>query len=332
MEEILAFSLKALPGLPFEVTLSLAVQLSNQFTSPSMSSLAGHTDYRQRHKLITQDKNKYQSPKYRLVVRFSNQFVTVQVVAADICGDRVLCAASSKELPNYGLKMGLKNFAAAYCTGLLCARRLLKKTGLDELYAGNEEPDGEVKKYKGKRPHMGEEIGADEKYHHKTHYTAIEEDAERKPFRAFLDVGIKNTTTGSRVFAAMKGAVDGGMDIPHSNKRFPGYTRDTKQYDAEVLKGHIMGEHVADYMREMEEDDEENYGKHFAKYVEEDKEADDLEEMYEKVHAAIRENPEAAPKTEFKFDKKFRLQAKKSYEQRKADSNAKKASLQAADE
>lgn len=35
------------------------------------------------------------------------------------------------------------------------------------------------------------------------------------PFRAFLDVGLTRTTTGNRVFAAMKGAVDGGIDVPH---------------------------------------------------------------------------------------------------------------------
>ena len=42
--------------------------------------------------------------------------------------------ANSAELPRYGLKTGLKNYAAAYCTGLLCARRLLQKVGLDEIY------------------------------------------------------------------------------------------------------------------------------------------------------------------------------------------------------
>lgn len=34
-------------------------------------------------------------------------------------------------------------------------------------------------------------------------------------FRAFLDVGLARTTTGARVFGALKGAVDGGLDIPH---------------------------------------------------------------------------------------------------------------------
>jgi len=34
-------------------------------------------------------------------------------------------------------------------------------------------------------------------------------------FRAFLDVGLTRTTNGNRVFAAMKGACDGGIDVPH---------------------------------------------------------------------------------------------------------------------
>lgn len=29
----------------------------------------------------------------------------------------------------------------------------------------------------------------------------------------------------------MKGAADGGLDVPHNEKRFPGYDRDTKSYD-----------------------------------------------------------------------------------------------------
>ncbi len=41
--------------------------------------------------------------------------------------------------------MGLKNYSAAYCTGLLCARRLLNKLGLEELYPGQAEPDAEVR-------------------------------------------------------------------------------------------------------------------------------------------------------------------------------------------
>lgn len=283
----------------------------------SHTYVEGKTDYRQRHKLITQDKNKYQSPKYRLVVRFTNRFVICQVIYAEITGDKVMCSASSRELAKHGLIVGLKNYSAAYCTGLLLARRLLTKLGLDETYNGVEEPTGAV---------VSAEVNG-------RTYFVESVDEEKRPFRALLDVGIKNTTTGAKIFGAMKGASDGGLDIPHSHKRFPGYTRDTKQFDAEVHKSRIMGEHVADYMREMEEDDEENYQKHFSKYLENDIEADDLEELYEKVHASIREDPSPEEKEPFsKIDKSFKKQGKKSYEDRKADALAKKRSFTAVEE
>ena len=35
-----------------------------------------------------------------------------------------MTAAYAHELPRYGVKVGLTNYAAAYCTGLLLARRV----------------------------------------------------------------------------------------------------------------------------------------------------------------------------------------------------------------
>jgi large subunit ribosomal protein L5e len=72
----------------------------------------GKTDYQARKSLTSQAKDKYNAPKYRLVVRFSNKFVTVQVVSAKIQGDVVLTHASSRELPRYGIKHGLSNWTA----------------------------------------------------------------------------------------------------------------------------------------------------------------------------------------------------------------------------
>jgi len=275
----------------------------------------GKTDYRQRHKLITQDKNKYNSPKYRLCVRLSNKYVLCQVIYAEIEGDKVLCSASSQELGKYGLTVGLKNYSAAYCTGLLIARRLLKQLGLDEVYTGVEEPTGNIVSTKVEgRTYFVEEMNED-----------------KKPFRCLLDIGIKNTTTGARMFGALKGASDGGLDIPHSNKRFPGYNRDTKAYDAEVHKARIFGEHIADHMRELEEDDEEMYKKHFANYIDAGVEADEVEGLYEKVHAAIREDPAFEKKAAFtKVDKSFKKAVKKTYEVRKKDAVAKRTTLRRA--
>lgn len=80
----------------------------------------GKTDYYARKRLITQAKNKYNAPKYRLVVRFTNKQVIVQIVYARLQGDFVLAAATSKELPRYGINHGLTNWAAGthpHCIG-----------------------------------------------------------------------------------------------------------------------------------------------------------------------------------------------------------------------
>jgi len=268
----------------------------------------GKTDYRQRKRLCAQDKNKYQSPKYRFVVRFTNTKVICQIAYALVDGDRILCQAQSTELGRYGLSVGLKNYAAAYCTGLLCARRLLQKVGLDELYEGNTEVDGEV---------------VSTEYDKKTYYVE-EVDDDKRPFRALLDVGCKPTTTGHRLFGALKGAADGGLDIPHSEKRFPGYDRDAKEYDADMHRERIFGGHVSEYMEYLEEEDNQKYKEHFASYIAADVEGDGLEELLESVHEAIREDPSPSEKKEFSPDKSFKRTAKLTYDQRKAAVQAKK--------
>ena len=95
------------------------------------------------------------------------------------------------------------------------------------------------------------------------------EDVDDGPgaFRACLDVGLARTTTGARIFGAMKGAVDGGIDVPHSTKRFPGYDSESKEFNAEVHRKHIMGAHVADYMRQLVDEDEEAYKKQFSQFI-----------------------------------------------------------------
>lgn len=82
-----------------------------------------------------------------------------------------------------------------------------------------------------------------------------------------MDVGLQRTTTGARVFAAMKGAVDGGLNIPHSTKRFPGYDAEAKSFNADVHRQHIFGLHVAEYMRSLEDEDAEAFKRQFSQYI-----------------------------------------------------------------
>ena len=43
--------------------------------------------------------------------------------------------------------------------------------------------------------------------------------------------------------------MDGGLDIPHSDKRFAGFNKDKKELDADVHRRYIYGGHVSDYMK-----------------------------------------------------------------------------------
>ncbi|CAN1252171.1 60S ribosomal protein L5, partial [Linum perenne] len=186
---------------------------------------AGKTDYRARIRLINQDKNKYNTPKYRFVVRFTNKDVVAQIIHSTIVGDHVMAAAYSHELPHFGLEVGLTNYAAAYCTGLLLARRVLKQLEMDQEYVGN--------------------------------------------------------------------ALDGGIDIPHSDKRFAGFSKDSKSLDADVHRKYLYGGHVASYMKSLQEDEPEKYQTHFSEYLKRGLGPDDVEALYKKVHAAIRADPTA---------------------------------------
>ena len=240
----------------------------------------GKTDYRARQALISQDKTKFNAPKYRMVVRITNSDVICQIVSSKIIGDFVHCAAYSHELPRYGLKVGLTNYAAAYSTGLLLARRLLTQIGLADKYAGIDSTDG------------------------KDYLVPFNKETEQRPFRANLDVGLARTTTGAKIFGAMKGACDGGLHIPHSARRFPGFKKsgEKENYDPKVHRDRIYGVHVATWMKKLQEDNEELYNKQFSKFIAEGVKADDIETLYKKAHAAIRANPakEAKEKKTFK--------------------------------
>merc|ERR1712000_84089 len=199
--------------------LGLASPYFSRFQTKYKRRRAGKTDYYARKRLIAQAKNKYNAPKYRLVVRFTNRDIICQLVTAELSGDKVFCATYSHEL---------------------------KRLDLDEAFTGVEEADGEYKLTE-----------------------AAEVDGEeRRPFKCFLDVGLHRTSTGARVFGAMKGASDGGIFIPHNEKRFPGYDPESKELDADTLRKYIFGGHVAEYMETLADDDEERYKSQFTKYIE----------------------------------------------------------------
>lgn len=293
----------------------------------------GKTDYYQRRKLVIQAKNKYNSPKYRLVVRRTATRIITQIVAATITGDKVLAQADTLELKRYGLTCGLKNYPAAYCAGLLVGRRLLQKLGLFELYTGTgddlpeDEVTGEIMKTtEGKRTYFVDELAED-----------------KRPFRCYLDVGLARTSLGATIFGALKGASDAGLDIPHNPKKLTGYDPDEKEYDASAQRDRIFGVQVKEYMEYLKDDDAESgtnrFGEQFGTYAKADIGPEDLEDLYLSVHKKIREDPsplhsESANKRRaaMTFDKKNKNPVRLTKAERDAKVEAKKEQMREEDE
>ncbi len=235
----------------------------------------GKTDYRARRQMVLQDKTKFGSPKYRLVVRITNRDIIAQIVHAKLAGDDVIQAAYSHELPAFGVNFGLTNYAAAYATGLLLARRTLTKLKIADKFPGAKETDG---KYAAVRTKKDDQ----------------DDDESRFPFKAILDIGLVRSTTGARTFGVMKGAVDGGIAVPHRPNRFPGFKTDKKELDAKVFRERIFGKHVADYLGQIKAEVAGNPDEklnQFSKVLAAKITPESIEGIYKKAHAAIRADP-----------------------------------------
>ncbi|AEH23866.1 50S ribosomal protein L18 [Pyrococcus yayanosii] len=91
---------------------------------------------------------------------------------------------------------------------------------------------------------------------------------------AILDIGLHPPVRGSSVFAVLKGAVDAGLNVPHSPEIFPDDYR-------------IKGEHIAEYARMLKEQDEEMFRRQFGGYLAKGLDPEKLPEHFEEVKARI---------------------------------------------
>jgi len=126
-----------------------------------------------------------------------------------------------------------------------------------------------------------------------------------------MDVGLAATTTGARIFGCMKGACDGGLNVPHNAKRFPGYVRGKVEevinkrgkatgevekveahFDAKVLRDHIFGLHVNTYMALLKKEDPAKFKRQFSKWEKcmADNKVKSTEDLYKAVHKKILDN------------------------------------------
>jgi len=90
------------------------------------------------------------------------------------------------------------------------------------------------------------------------------------------DIGLNTPSRGCRVFAALKGAVDGGLKLRISEKVIPSEDR-------------IKGLHIVRYAMELEEKDPEAYKRQFSSYLREGIDPKEIPKMFEEVKKKIDE-------------------------------------------
>ncbi len=91
---------------------------------------------------------------------------------------------------------------------------------------------------------------------------------------AVLDSGLHRSTKGSRLYAALKGVVDGGLKIPHSEEILP---------DEDRLKG----QHIAAYAEHVKKESAEKHRKMFSGYAKSKVAPEKLPEHFDEVRAKI---------------------------------------------
>jgi len=109
----------------------------------------------------------------------------------------------------------------------------------------------------------------------------------------------------------MKGAVDGGLYVPHNPKRFPADKAAKGKFSPKQLRRYIYGGHIADYMTLLKEKNPEKYKALFANYIKAGKNPGDLEKMWGEVHANIRKSPAHVKVVRNTAPKKVRKHPKK---------------------
>ncbi len=105
---------------------------------------------------------------------------------------------------------------------------------------------------------------------------------------AVLDIGLSYPSKGSRIFAALKGALDAGLDIPFDEEKLP----DNKR---------IIGQHIADYAKHLSSN-LEAYQKQFsmqlARGLKPEEIAAHFEQVKEKIASSLRKQASPEDKKE----------------------------------
>jgi len=130
--------------------------------------IRGQTDYQLRLRML-------KSGLTRVVIRKSNNNIAVQFVDFNQKGDKIITSAKSNDLKkSFGFTLHTANISAAYLTGYLAGKRLLKSGHKSEV---------------------------------------------------IVDLGLQRSIYGNKLYSAVKGIKDAGVNVKVSDSVFPEESR-----------------------------------------------------------------------------------------------------------
>jgi len=91
---------------------------------------------------------------------------------------------------------------------------------------------------------------------------------------AVLDMGLHISVKGSRIYASLKGAIDSGLDIPHSAEILPPEDR-------------IKGAHISNYANLLKKEKPQEYEKRFSAYLKGALAPEDLARHFDEVKSKL---------------------------------------------
>lgn len=88
---------------------------------------------------------------------------------------------------------------------------------------------------------------------------------------AIADIGLNKSHRGGVLYAALKGALDAGLKIPHNEEALPTEER-------------LTGKHIEKYAKSI---DKAKYGKQFSKYIKTNAKPEEIQKQFEAAKAKI---------------------------------------------
>ncbi|MCK5022685.1 MAG: 50S ribosomal protein L18 [Candidatus Aenigmarchaeota archaeon] len=148
-----------------------------------------------------------------------------------------------------------------------------------------------------------------------TGFLCAEKAKHHKVKEVVFDMGLYGATQGNRLFSTLKGAVDGGLNVPHSEEILPKQER-------------FSGKHIADYAEKLKAEDAAKYKKVFSAHIKNKTEPKDLPKAFEdakkKISAGKHEPKKTAAKATKKTETKTPVKKKETNSKKKAPTKAKK--------